>query len=208
MVTTSSRTLVWDLPVRLGHWLMALGFVVAWLTAESERWRLVHVMSGTVVLAVVSFRLVWGFVGSHHARFASFVCAPKVVLRYLGALRHDGHQACLGHNPAGGWSVLALLAGCLGCGLTGLATYNEWSLFVNSELHEWIGQLSLALVGIHLAGVFLSSFIHRENLVSAMLTGYKPWASPQKEHSSHHWLAAIVMMAWAGALTYWIGVLP
>lgn len=204
MVKRPCRSLVWDLPVRVGHWLLAISFFIAYLTSESERWRLVHVTSGAVVLAIVSFRLLWGIVGSHHARFSSFVTSPRVVLRYLSSLRRDEHEVYVGHNPAGGWSVMALLACCLATTLTGLAIHNAWPILGNEDVHEWMATLCLCLIGLHLAGVLLSSLVNRENLVRAMLTGYKCWATPAKSSASQHWPSMIALLLWIGAMLYWI----
>jgi len=202
MVNHTDRTRVWDLPVRLGHWLMVIGFVIAYVTSESERWRMIHVISGTLVLATVSFRVMWGFVGSQHARFASFVTAPRTAWRYLSNLRRDEHEAHIGHNPAGGWSVLALLAACMACTLSGLAIYNEWQGWPGEEWHEAFANGTVALIGVHLMGVLISSAINRENLVLAMWTGYKPWRSNGSNQTRIHWMAALILIAWIGVLIY------
>ena len=93
--------LVWDWPVRLGHWLMVGGFALAWLTSESESWRLVHVGAGATVVAVAGFRLLWGVIGSRYARFAAFVRGPRAVLGYLETLIDNHPEHHVGHNPAG-----------------------------------------------------------------------------------------------------------
>jgi cytochrome b len=104
------KILVWDWPVRPGHWLMVAAFAMAWLTAESESWRCVHAAAGGVVVGVILFRLVWGVVGTRHARFASFLRGPAAVLAYLQALAQWHAPHATGHNPAGGWAIMALLA--------------------------------------------------------------------------------------------------
>ncbi|HZV53968.1 MAG TPA: cytochrome b/b6 domain-containing protein, partial [Rhodocyclaceae bacterium] len=101
MGTIDHRILVWDLPVRLGHWLMAGGFAVAWLTGESEEWRLMHVLAGGTVVGVALFRLLWGIVGSRYARFGNFVKSPRAALAYLKSLLGPSPQHHVGHNPAG-----------------------------------------------------------------------------------------------------------
>ena len=85
--------LIWDFPVRVFHWLLVLNFAIAWLTAESEPWRLVHVIAGYTVAALVAFRLLWGLVGTRHARFSSFVRGPRAVLDYLGILLRGRHPS-------------------------------------------------------------------------------------------------------------------
>ena len=195
--------LVWDWPVRLGHWLMVGSFVVAWLTAESETWRLVHVLAGAVIVAVAAFRLSWGFIGSRYARFVDFVRGPRAVVDYLGSLLNlqPAHHA--GHNPAGGWAILLLLGLGILCGLSGWAIYNEIGGDWLEELHEGLAATMLTVVIVHVAGVISGSVLHGENLVRAMLTGYKR-GSPDEAIPSARPLAAIVLLAWVGAAGWWL----
>jgi len=164
---------VWDAPVRVFHWLMVLSFAGAWLTAESERWRLVHVTLGYTMAGLVAFRLLWGLAGSRHARFADFVRGPRAVARYLRSMLQGRPEHHAGHNPAGGWAILALLVLAALTAATGWATYNELAGEWLGEVHETAANLMLALVGVHVAGVLLGSWLHRENLVKAMFTGRK-----------------------------------
>lgn len=195
------QILVWDLPTRLNHWLMAASFAVAYATGESEAWRLVHVAAGLMLAALVVFRLAWGVAGSRHARFASFVRGPAAVLGYLGGLvrGQPGHWA--GHNPAGGWMILGLLA--LG-GLTavsGLGVYLEWGggdAF--EDIHEAAASLMLAAVAMHLLGVVSASLLHRENLVRAMVTGLRRGVASEAVPGSYAWAVALPIMAVAAAI--------
>ena len=170
---TPRRILVWDLPVRVFHGLMLASFAGAWLTAESERWRMLHVSLGWTMAGLVAFRLVWGLVGSRHARFASFVRGPRAVARYLRGLAGGTPEHSVGHNPAGGWAIVGLL------GLAAAVAGSGWLAFADAgpawsgEAHEAIATGLLLLVGVHVAGVLLSSRLHRENLVKAMVTGRK-----------------------------------
>ena len=133
----SRKVLVWDAPVRVFHWLMVGSFFGAYLTAESERWRLLHVTLGYTMLGLVVFRIVWGLVGTRHARFASFVRGPAAVLRYLRSLLSGRPEHHVGHNPAGGLAILALLALTLAVAATGWAVFNDtggsgWKSFTRS----------------------------------------------------------------------------
>lgn len=165
---------VWDLLLRTFHWSFAACFAGAWLTAESERFRDVHVTLGYTMLGLVAFRLLWGVVGPRHARFASFVRGPSAVLRYLRSLLGPRPEHHVGHNPAGAVAIVLLLALALMAIATGWATYNDLGGEWLEESHEALASAMLAVVGVHLAGVALSSWLHRENLVAAMLTGRKP----------------------------------
>lgn len=170
-VASGGKVLVWDLPVRVFHWLLAASFAGAWLTAEQEGWRLLHVTLGCTVLALAVLRLVWGIVGSRHARFAAFVRGPRAVASYLGGLARGKPQHYLGHNPAGGLAIVALLALAITAAATGLATYTLGDAW--EEVHETLANLMLGLVGVHVAAVVVSCWLHRENLVAAMFTGRK-----------------------------------
>lgn len=195
------KILVWDWPVRLGHWLMAGAFIVAWLTAESETWRLVHVVAGSCVLAVALFRLPWGLIGSRYARFGEFVRGPGAVKAYLTSLLRLEPKHHVGHNPAGGWAIVVLLGLAILSGLSGWATYNEIGGEIFEELHEALTASMLAVVIVHLAGVFSGSLVHGENLVKAMFTGRKQ-GRPEEAIPSARPLAALVLLAWV-ALTAW-----
>ena len=117
--------LVWDLPTRWFHWLLALSFAGAWLTAESERYSDLHVMLGYTLLGLIAFRLVWGFVGPRYARFADFTYAPATVVRYVKSLFSGQPKHYLGHNPAGAVAIFLLLALGIASGVSGWMTYNE-----------------------------------------------------------------------------------
>lgn len=176
---------VWDLPVRLFHWSLALSFVVAFITAESERWRDIHVVAGYAVAVLIVFRLIWGFVGSRHARFSDFAPTPSKLKTYMSSLLARRPEHHVGHNPAGALAIFALLALGLLSAASGWVTYEEWggSRVVHwmEEIHEGAANAMLILVGIHLAGVVVSSWLHHENLVRAMITGWKTKPAPAHE---------------------------
>lgn len=183
MTTPSlNRIRVWDLPVRLFHWSLAVSFFIAFFTTESERWRDVHVISGYTVGGLLVFRLLWGFIGNRHARFAEFWPTPEKLLRYLKSLfgRHPEHY--LGHNPAGAVAILLLLGLGLLTVASGWLTYEDSGGELFEEVHETLGDGMLALVVIHIAGVIVSSHLHGENLVRAMISGWK--RCPPNENSA------------------------
>ena len=125
---------------------------------------------------LVAARIVWGVIGSRHARFASFVSGPRAVLAYLRALRHGHAPRHLGHNPAGGAMIVALLALLVVVAGSGCVPWVD-------HLHHFSAHLLLVVIGLHLAGVVVSSWLHRENLVLAMLTGRKS-AEPTDHRST------------------------
>ncbi|MBN8279457.1 MAG: cytochrome b/b6 domain-containing protein [Gammaproteobacteria bacterium] len=167
------RILVWDLPVRVFHWLLAASFAGAYWLSETERLRNVHVNLGYAVLGLVAFRVVWGFTGTRFARFRSFLYSPREALDYLSGLAGHSGRRFLGHNPAGSYAIWAILGLAALTGVTGYATYNDIGGDALEELHEFLANAWLWVVGLHVAGVVVSSLAHRENLVRSMITGYK-----------------------------------
>ena len=196
------RILVWDLPTRAFHWLLAVSFAGAFLTAESERYRDIHVTLGYTMLGLIAFRLLWGLVGTRYARFSSFPLGLRNVMRYFRSLLTRSPQHYPGHNPAGSWAIYAMLAMVILVGATGYAAYNEIGGEWLAELHEGTASAMLGLVLIHIGAVILSSLIHRENLVGAMLSGYKQGRLRDGIRTKHTFVAAVLLLATLG---YWAG---
>ena len=181
----SSEVRVWDPAVRIFHWTLAAAFATAWLTGDELA--LVHVNAGYLIGGLLVFRLIWGFVGTRHARFSDFVRTPSQVLAYIRdavRLRSDRY---VGHHPAGGAMILALM---ITLGITvasGMALYGatdfagplagmfrgELAADLLEGLHEAGANLTLFLVVLHLGGVLFSSLAEGENLLRAMITGRK-----------------------------------
>lgn len=197
------RILVWDWPVRIGHWLLVGAFALAWLSGDSETWRLVHVWAGGSLVGVVLFRLLWGLVGTRYARFNSFVRGPRAVKAYLlGLLRGEpaGHP---GHNPAGGWAILALLGLGLLTGTSGWLAYQEIGGEWAGEVHEALASTLLAVVVVHVLGVLVSSLAHGENLVRAMFSG-KRRGDAEAAIAGPRPLAVPLLLACAATCAWWL----
>lgn len=164
---------VWDLPVRVLHGALVAGVALAWATGDELD--LVHAWAGEAVLVIVGLRLLWGVFGPRQARFASFVRGPRAVARYAGLVLQGRAPRHLGHNPLGGWMIVALLAALALAGGSGwLMTQDrffgsEWL----EELHEAAAAGLLVLVALHVGGALLTGWLHGENLVRAMFTGIK-----------------------------------
>ena len=188
----------WDAPVRVFHALMVLCFAGAWLTAESDRWLPVHVTLGYTMAGLVAFRLVWGVVGTRHALFSDFVRGPSAVARYLQSLLRGRPEHHAGHNPAGGWAILALLALAALTTLLGWATLQPWGGHGMEEAHEAAASLMLTIVAVHVGGVLLGSWLHRENLVRAMLTGRRPGPPGQGIGTGARAVAVLMLVAVLG----------
>lgn len=184
---SSDYVRVWDPLIRLFHWMLVVGFAVAYVT--EDEWRTLHVQAGYLILLLLVFRLIWGVAGTRYARFSSFFCRPSTVLDHLHDLFLGQARRYLGHDPAGAAMAITLMLFLLLTGVTGLLAYGTeqhagpmagWIKHAShvwgdifEEAHEVLANLTLFLIGVHLAGVVVGSIAHGENLVLAMLTGRK-----------------------------------
>lgn len=171
-LSTGTRILVWDGPLRIFHWLLVIAIAVAFLSAEEDsplnQW---HIMSGWIAAVLIAFRIVWGFVGGEHARFSGMFKGGGLG-HHIGEMLRFKPQPAAGHNPLGWIAALLLI-------IVSIATIWTGALIVTSagetaeELHEVIGWSLLALVVVHILAVFIMSVLTRDNLVRAMVTGSK-----------------------------------
>lgn len=202
-----SKILVWDAPVRVFHWLMVFSFAGAYLTAESERWRLIHVTLGYTMGGLVAFRIVWGLIGTRYARFSNFVRGFATVKRYVVSLLDGKPEHHVGHNPAGAVAIVLLLLSSLVIVATGWAAYNEVGGNLVEKLHDVSANFMLFIVIIHVAGVVVSSWLHHENLIRSMVTGKKIAAPNQGINTTWKFLALIVAMVTFGFWYFqWLSV--
>lgn len=178
---------VWDPLVRIFHWGIVALFTVAFITEDDSL--TLHVWAGYGILVLLVVRFAWGYVGPRHARFSDFVRSPRQVWGYLRDSLIGPSQRYVGHNPAGGAMAVVLMVLLLATGLTGLAVYGaeesagplsglmagsgHWLGEAAEEVHEFLANLTLVCVFVHVAGVAFSSLQHRENLVRGMITGLK-----------------------------------
>jgi cytochrome b len=178
---------VWDLPVRLFHWVLVALFAFMFFSGKMKgNWMEWHMYSGYMILALVMFRILWGFAGSTYARFSSFLAGPSASIAFVRKLLSRSPAHVPGHNPLGGWMVLVLLLALLAQAGTGLFSNDDISIegplykFVSKDLsdrltsfHYYNFYVLLALAAVHIAAVAFHVFVKKENLVSAMFTGVK-----------------------------------
>ncbi|MBK6585169.1 MAG: cytochrome b/b6 domain-containing protein [Gammaproteobacteria bacterium] len=203
---------VWDLPTRLFHWSLPPLLVASWASAEFDRLE-IHQWCGYTMLTLIAFRIVWGFVGSTHARFASFLRGPRAVIDYW---RNKGPLP-EGHNPAGGWSVMLMLILLLAQGTTGL--FNEDDVAFSGPLvhtvsdslagtlgawHETNFQILLALIVLHV-GTVLLYLRGGQNLLGPMIGGGR---SVQGARVTASWIALLILAACAGLLWFLLSLVP
>jgi len=173
MGAQARRMRVWDPLVRIFHWALVAAFVVAYFSHGG--YLAVHRFSGYVLAALVLLRVVWGFVGSPHARFADFVPRPRTLASYVGLVVRGREPRYLGHNPAGGAMIVVLLLLLAALCATGVVLdtprFRDDSDF--KEVHDLLTDAMLVCIALHLVGVAYASWRHRENLVAAMVSGRK-----------------------------------
>ncbi len=178
--------LVWDAPTRLFHWLTATLLAAAYVTAQRDalyRW---HLWCGETLLALLLFRLFWGFAGSETARFASLIATPDKAVRHLQRLWRREPDTQVGHNPAGGWMVLVMLALLLGETLSGVFVNNDvanegplterlpaWFENLVTDLHTTLSNALLAAIALHLLAIGIYGAVKHQNLLRPMFTGRK-----------------------------------
>lgn len=214
----TARIRLWDGPVRLFHWTLVLLIVSAWWTAENHvmEW---HRLCGYAILTLVLFRIVWGFVGSTTTRFAHFVRGPGAVVGYVtGSMFQRGSPPHAGHNPLGGWSVVAMLTalvvqvslGFFAIDVDGvesgpfayLVSYDagRWA----AETHELVFNVLFALVVLHVLAIVFYRLVRGENLLTAMLTGYQRWTGTAPVLRFTSPLLALTILVGAAALVWFV----
>lgn len=198
---------VWDVPIRLFHWSLVVLFIIAYWSGDDDS--MLHVNAGYIILALISFRLVWGFIGTKHARFKDFIYSPTEILTHARGILSGHVKPYCGHNPLGGLMVFALLLILLITVVSGLKVYgieghgplaeSNTTYFISSanassptgyenehehsedndseelweEIHEFFANFTILLIVFHILGVIISSKVENENLVRAMISGYK-----------------------------------
>jgi cytochrome b len=197
---------VWDLPTRLFHWALVTLVIVSFVSGKvGGTWMRYHMWSGDTILALLVFRLAWGFVGGRYVRFSDFMRGPGAVLRYARTLMHRDAPKHLGHNPLGGWSVLAMLASLLVQASTGLFANDD--IITEGPLYPWVSkatsdwlthihmlnqQILIVLISLHVAAILFYLMVKHENLIRPMFTGRKYWLGLGQPTADHPWRAVLI----------------
>ena len=207
--------LVWDLPTRLFHWLLVILVVISFITGKTGGNAMqYHEWSGFTILALLVFRVAWGFVGSRWSRFTNFVRGPVTVWHYAVGLVRGKSEPYPGHNPLGGWSILAMLMALFIQTGTGLFANDD--IMTQGPLYDWLSKPTSdwltgihklnqniigLLVAIHLLAILFHLLIKRENLVGPMITGVKQWQGYSVEPANdRRWYAVVIAVLAAGAV--------
>ena len=186
-MSNSSKIMVWDPLVRFFHWSLASAFIIAYVTEEN--FMVVHSWAGYLILALISVRFIWGFIGTRYARFSDFVYSSQSIVEFLKDTLKFKAKRYIGHNPAGGAMVILLMVSLFITTTSGILVYGAeeqagpvahwfsqaggfWAEILEG-LHEFFANFTLLLVVVHVVGVVVESLIHQENLVSSMVSGLK-----------------------------------
>jgi cytochrome b len=217
--TTEDRLVpvtVWDLPTRLFHWLLLALVISSFVTGKlGGNLMVYHVWSGEAILALLLFRVVWGFIGSVPSRFRAFLAGPATVMHYSLTMLQRDIPHNLGHNPLGGWSVMAMLLALLLQASTGL--FADDKIATTGPLYKWVSiaasdlltaihrlnqKVIIFLVAAHVAAVLFHLIYKRENLIFPMITGIKQWKADSSADASQQplWLSAVVAVLAAGTV--------
>ena len=217
--TEPKRVKVWDLPTRLFHWLLVVFVVVSFTTAEIGGNAMpYHQKSGYIILTLLLFRIAWGFFGGRSSRFVSFVCSPATVLRYVTESLSRRSPRYFGHNPLGGWSIIATLLALLLQAGTGLFAnddiFTEGPLahLVSKAASDWLtrihrlnSDLIVILVVIHVMAIIFYLLVKRDNLITPMITGFKMWSGRVHSSGGHPWAAVGLALLSALAVYLLVG---
>jgi cytochrome b len=207
---------VWDLSTRIFHWLLVAFVVASFITVKIGGNAMpYHQKCGYIILALLFFRIAWGFFGSRSSRFVSFVCSPATVLRYAAGLLRPGLSRYLGHNPLGAWSIIAMLLVLLVQSGTGLFanddifTEGPLAKLVSKAASDWLTRIHrlnadiiVVLVVIHVLAVIYYLLVKRNNLIKPMITGYKVWSGNVSPEGERYWVA--VSLALLSALVVFL----
>lgn len=193
----SKRMMSWDAAVMVSHWLLAICFVGAVVTQDSEKYRLLHVTMGYTMFGLVAFRLVWGFVGGKYARFNSIYPRIKKVIEYLQSLFTAEPQAFIGFHAIGFLAAYLLLAVILMVTISGYIVYEELGPDLFEDLHETLGNLLIAIVGIHIGGVVINAVIQKVKLAMSVeqAGAAKRVAATIERSRPYKWMAALIILA-------------
>lgn len=198
-----ARTLIWDLPTRLFHWLLAAGFIAAAAIAlglgDDSPLFPFHAIIGLLLALIVAWRVAWGFFGSRHARFASFLFGPAAVIDYAKGVLVGGGTRHAGHNPGSSLAIFVMLALPAALAFTGVMMSRGGETW--KDIHELCAYAMLATTAVHVAGVLAHTLRHRENITAGMIHGRKD-VDPREGIGSSRPIAAAVFLSLAAAWTW------
>jgi len=205
--TKTTKSLIWDLPTRVFHWLLLASYVLAWISYDDNRFLFVHVFAGYVFFCLLGFRLIWGLIGTRYARFHSFAHDWSSVGEYLKGLLTGQAMRYIGHNPIGGQAIFAMLALGLLVSITGMLVLAGeeghgplkgligYSTGIASHrIHEILAWSMLGLTAVHVIGVIVESVFHKENLIWSMISGHKEDAAGEPGVRGHHYLGLLIII--------------
>lgn len=202
------RKLVYDFPTRIFHWSFALFFIIAFSIAkliddESPRYSY-HMLAGILLNFTLLIRIIWGFIGSQHARFCDFALKPSSLVQYFKDLFANTHKKWTGHNPASSWAALLMMFCAVGLGITGYLMTATAGKETYEEFHEIFANSFFVLAVSHFAGIILHSIRNRDAIGLSMIDGKKSDASDQDAITHSYWKTGILMIALMSAFAFYL----
>lgn len=199
------KTLVYDLPTRLFHWLFAglfvTAFAIAKILGDDSPWFSHHMLLGLILAALTTLRLAWGVVGSHHARFSSLPLSPSLLIEYFRGVLTNKGKKYLGHNPASAWSAIGMMGLAMGLGLTGFLMSQGYKSALE-DLHELMANAFVLIAVAHVAGIILHSLQHRDSIAWSMIHGQKQSQPGSFVQVNKHPLPALIMASALGLFAF------
>lgn len=184
LIDNKKSVTVWDPFVRVFHWSLAFFFFLVYITEDD--WMTIHSYAGYTLISLITFRIIWGLLGTHHARFSNFVTSFRNVKAYLKQILSGNEKHYVGHNPAGGLMIIILLICIFLTTFSGMSVFategygpfattfiSQWPEDFLEGIHEFCANLTVLMVIVHICGVLVSSLLHKENLIKSMITGKK-----------------------------------
>lgn len=214
----TKKIFVWDLPVRLFHWLLVISLIAAWYTSDGEKGLIdVHLKIGYFILGLTTFRVTWGIFGTQYAKFSQFIPSPKTLINYL----KQGKDEAVGHNPLGALMVVFMLTLLLSQAISGLFmnddvfTTGPYYASVSSELqktmsfiHRNVFDVILVVSAIHISAIFYYLLAKKINLIKPMVTGFKTQENQSARGiKSSRLLIALLLICLVAGFLYWLLVL-
>lgn len=191
----------YDYPTRIFHWLFAslfaTSFVIAEFVDDESKLYAYHMLSGLIMSGLVLWRIIWGFLGAKTARFSSFKLRPQELIEYFKNLRKEGGKRYLGHNPASSYSALMMMSFAIVSAVSGILSAIDVSHFIEEiaeVFHETSAKLFLVTAILHILGVIYHQVKYKDGLITSMLSGKKKAIENEKEISSNHPRAALVLV--------------
>lgn len=218
----SPQVLVWDLPLRLFHWLLVINLVFLVVTGNiGGDWVIWHIRAAYIMSGLLLFRIMWGGWGSHHARFGRFVVSPSLSVKYLASMFQGKTKTYYGHNPAGAFMVVIMLFALLVQFVAGTVITDEIMWFgpfynwvseslasLGTRIHYQMELVLIVLASVHVLAVLYHQLVLKEKIIEAMIHGKKTMSNKMAESVTVNYLALVIIVILCASWVGWLWSLP